>query len=569
MEEIKVSDYIADFLANKKVTHVFEMVGGMITHMLDSINQRGLIKIVSCHHEQAAAFAAEGMGRTTGVPGVAMATSGPGATNLITGIASCYFDSVPSVFITGQVNTNEMKGNRKIRQLGFQETDIVRIAKPITKASWQILSAKDVPKMMEKAFRLAVDGRPGPVLLDIPMNIQRATITVPTTKNNEMIKISKDNFDKGQAKKLFTLLGKAQRPLILVGGGLKSSRTVTEFREFVRVTKVPVVYSLMAVDALPYGHPQHIGLIGSYGNRWANMALGQADFVLVLGSRLDVKQTGADTKSFKAGRTFYHVDCDASEINNRVTGCHSVVADLRTFFSVALEATEEYTFKERSGWLAKLNTLKKRYPDTAEQNVSGINPNALMHKISRVSQQASTYVVDVGQHQMWAAQSMEVNKNQNFLTSGGLGSMGFSLPAAVGVAFASAKPVLLIAGDGCFQCNIQELETVAHHSLPIKMVVINNSCLGMVRQFQADYFDKNYQSTVLGYSTPNFEKIGNAYGIPSKTIDANKQIKSALDWLWQDPKKPALLQIMIDQSVNAYPKMAFGNPITKMEPLKD
>ena len=297
---MKVSDYVNSFLKKNEVKFIFEMSGGMITHLLDSIYQKNEIKIVSMKHEQSAAFAADTVGRLTGKPGIAMATSGPGATNLITGIGSSYFDSSPTVFITGQVNRNELKKNRKIRQLGFQETDIVSIIKPITKKAFRATNAKNVPDLLKKAYEVSTSGRPGPVLLDLPMDVQRTQIKVPKVKK---VSIQAKKFYKNNIlKKLLFDLQNSKKPIILVGGGIHSSHSLDLFRKFIHLIKIPVVNSLMAVDALPYSEPLRVGFIGSYGNRWANITLSNSDFVLVLGSRLDVRQTGSQVKEFKGNK---------------------------------------------------------------------------------------------------------------------------------------------------------------------------------------------------------------------------------------------------------------------------
>jgi len=357
--------------------------------------------------------------------------------------------------------------------------------------------------------------------------------------------------------------------LILVGGGIRSGQAAAKLREFVAQARIPVVHSLMAVDALPYDHPLRVGMIGSYGNRWANWAVGSADFLLVLGSRLDVRQTGSETKLFKGDRTIIHVDCDPSEVNNRVVGCLPVVSELKDFLTLAVKRLSGFNLVERKEWAAQLAAKRGEWPDTQEiAGVEGINPNEFMHQLARVSKAASAYVVDVGQHQMWAAQSLELTADQRFLTSGGMGSMGFSLPAAVGTALARRdQPLVLIAGDGGFQCNIQELQTVVRNQLPMKLVVINNHCHGMVRQFQQSYFDERYQSTLWGYSAPDFSKVGQAYGIESRQLVKPGDVAGALTWLWSAPLKPMLLEVEIASSANVYPKMAFGRPITDMEPF--
>ena len=563
---MKVSDYVNLFLTKNGVKFIFEMSGGMITHLLDSVSQKNNIQLVSLKHEQSAAFAADAVGRLTGMPGIAMATSGPGATNLITGIGSSYFDSSPTLFITGQVNRHELKKNRKIRQLGFQETDIVSIIKPITKKAFHATNAKHVPNLLEKSYEISITGRPGPVLLDLPMDIQRSEIKISKVK-----KISikpKKFYNDALLKKLLFDLKNSKKPIILAGGGIHSSQSLDLFRKFIHQIKIPVVNSLMAIDVLPYNDPLRIGFIGSYGNRWANLALSNSDFVLVLGSRLDVRQTGSQIKEFKENKTIYHVDCEKGEINNRVLGCTAINSDLHSFLTTITKYLNKKKFQSRQDWFNEINSLKKSFPESEENSkISGINPNYFIHKLSKSSTKASVIVSDVGQHQMWAAQSLELNKNQRFLTSGGMGSMGFGLPASIGAAFTkSPSPIVLIAGDGGFQSNIQELQTVAHHKLPIKMIILNNKCHGMVRQFQEQYFDKRYQSTLWGYSAPNFETIALSYGIKAKTIKSESKITTSLKWLWDKPDEPQLLQVMIDTFTNAYPKIAFGKPHYEMEP---
>ena len=567
MKSIKVSDYIAEFLYAQGVTQVYEVIGGMIAHIVDSIHTQGKIRLVSVHHEQAASFAADAAGRASGIPGVAMATSGPGATNLLTGIAGAFFDSSPTVFITGQVARPEQKGERQVRQLGFQETDIVTMAAPITKGAWKVRSAEEVPGRLAEAFLLAQTGRPGPVLVDIPMDVQWEMITIEPPSRIKLPAAAPA--EAGEIQKVLDELAAAQRPLILAGGGIRAARAMDLFRQFVAKVRVPVVNSLHAVDALPFEDPRRVGMIGSYGNRWANLALGRSDYLLVLGSRLDVRQTGALTEAFKGDRTIVHVDCDPCEINNRVKGCRAMQGDLHQFLAAALAASRHRESPDYAGWLMELAQLKLKWPDTKElRDVTGINPNVFMHQLSKCAGAAAAFVADVGQHQMWAAQSLELGSQQVFMTSGGMGAMGFALPAAIGTALAfPGRPVVMIAGDGGFQLNLQELQTVIRNRLPLKLVVINNHCHGMVRQFQESYFSNRYQSTYWGYSAPNFGEIAKAYGIDSETVAEPENVGHALDKMWEDSAAPFLLQVMVDTFVNVYPKVAYGQPITEMEPL--
>lgn len=568
MKQIKVSDYIAQFLKAQQIDHVFEVAGGMITHLLDSIHQLGGINIVSVHHEQAAAFAADASGRITGKPGVAFATSGPGATNLLTGIGSCYFDSAPALFITGQVNTHEQKGDRNIRQLGFQETDIITMAAPITKRTFSISSADQVERVMHEAYTCAISDRPGPVLIDLPMNVQRDKIDASPIQIIHRLH-STSNLSSEQLSTFTSLINKAKRPLLLVGGGVRCAQAEKGCIEFAERTNIPVVTSLLGLDIFHYSHPQRVGFIGTYGNRWANIVLAESDLLIVVGSRLDIRQTGADVESFGNNKTIIHIDVDPHEINNRIKNCIPIIADAKDFFREINRIDILPNHPKDSTWLARAQALRKQWDDTQElKDFEGINPNIFMHQLSQQSQKAACYIADVGNHQMWAAQSLELNKHQRFMTSGGMGAMGFALPAAMGATLElGKKPVVAIIGDGAFQMNIQELQTVRRNSLPIKIVVINNNCLGMIRQFQDSYFEGRYQSTCWGYSAPDFSKIAEAYGIPGKTIIGSNDTESAVKWLWGNDNEPALLQVMVSSNMNVYPKIAFGRPISEMEPF--
>jgi acetolactate synthase-1/2/3 large subunit len=567
---MNAAEHIALSLERRGVTHVFELVGGMITFLLDAMHRRTGIRVVSMHHEQGAGFAAEGWARVKGIPAVAMATSGPGATNLLTAIGSCYFDSTPAVFITGQVNRHEQKGDRAIRQLGFQETDIVAMARPVVKAAWMVTDATELPAMLDEAFRLAASGRPGPVLIDIPMDVQRAEVadpedhaaTFPVGGGTGSAAAARDWW-----QSFLAVLSASRHPLILSGGGIRSARAAQEFREVVDRLGIPVVHSLMGVDNLPADHPLRVGLIGSYGNRWANTALAESDLLLVLGSRLDIRQTGADTDAFREGRTIFHVDCEEGEMNNRVTRCRTFCSDLRPFLESVL--TMPWGRKDCAAWITEIRSLEARWPDTAElAGMEGINPNEFMRELSAGSSAAAGYLADVGQHQMWAAQSLRLGPHQRFLTSGGMGAMGFALPAGIGACLgASGQPVVVIAGDGGFQLNIQELQNVARLGLPVKMVVLNNSCHGMVRQFQESYFHGRYQSTVWGYSAPDFSRVAGAYGIAALRVSEPTDVAGGIRAMWEHPAQPFLLEVMVPMQANAYPKMAFGRPMSEMEPL--
>lgn len=562
---MKVSTYIARFLKAKGINTVFELQGGMITRIIDALHHEGGIKIVSMHHEQAAAMAADSYARITNRPGVALATSGPGATNLLTGIGNCYFDSVPAIFITGQVNLNEQKGDSLTRQIGFQETDIVSMAKPVTKECIAIKSVKEIPEIFERAYNLSISGRPGPVLIDIPMNIQNEEIDV----NNQRVSYKKDEADILHILPFYTdylvSLNSASRPLILVGRGIRSSGSVEKFLVFAEKMKIPVVSSLLGVDVLPYDHPQRAGFIGTYGNRFANFALGSCDLLLVLGSRLDLRQTGADISAFQNGKVIYHVDIDKIELNNRIKGCITLRSGLSEFMEAVNDIDSSYTSPKE--WTDLIHQKKLMWSDKNElTKISGINPNVFIHELSKASGRSKAFIADVGNNQMWCAQSLELTRNQMFLTSGGMGAMGYALPAAIGASITLGnEPVVAISGDGGFQINIQELQTIVRNKLPVKIVIMNNHCLGMIRQFQDSYFNSCYQSTVWGYNAPSFTKLAAAYGIGSFSIDKTDEIPAGLLKLWEDQAKPFLLDVSIDVHTNVFPKMMFGSPLTEME----
>jgi acetolactate synthase-1/2/3 large subunit len=514
-------------------------------------------------------MAADAFGRITNKPGVAFATSGPGATNLLTGIGCCYFDSVPAIFITGQVNINEQKGELPTRQIGFQETDIVKMAEPITKGAYAIKTSMELPQTLEEAYKLAITGRPGPVLIDIPMNIQNEEIDAIDAidlKASDSISITNPQIQQDFFKKYLKALKNSKRPLILVGRGIRASGSVDYFQEFIRKYKIPVVTSLLGFDALPYKHTERIGFIGTYGNRWANYGLGSCDLLLVLGSRLDLRQTGSDILSFKNGKIIYHVDIDQSELNNRIKNCITLNADLSDFFLQIRNIGSPC--KAPAEWRNEIEEKKQSRLDTKElDEITGINPNIFIHKLSKASCKAKVFTADVGNNQMWCSQSLELSESQLFLTSGGMGAMGYALPAAIGASITMGNlPVVAISGDGGFQINIQELQTIHRNNLPVKMVILNNHCLGMIRQFQDSYFDSCYQSTVWGYDAPSFAKIASAYEIDSFSINTSEEIETGLGKLWEDPFKPFLLEVSIDIHTNVFPKMMYGSPITMMEP---
>ncbi|RQW80488.1 MAG: thiamine pyrophosphate-binding protein, partial [Methanothrix sp.] len=452
---MKLSDYVIDFLVSNGITHIFEVCGGSLAHLLDSLYGRTDISTVSMHHETAAAFAAEGYSRAGGNFGVAMATSGPGATNFITGIGSCYFDSIPCLFITGQVNTYEFKFDKPTRQIGFQETDIVKIVKPITKNAELLMDEHKVKYCLQEAIYEAKHGRPGPVLLDIPLNVQRAFIDVESLASfidedagdecksgarccRDMVSCAeeKSDIDDIIILQVIDLIKSSMRPIILAGGGVRLAGGQDELLKFARRAGIPVVASLMGLDAFPHDDPLFSGMIGTYGNRYANLAIANSDLVIALGTRLDTRQTGTRPETFARGARIIHVDIDPFELDNKVKAFMPINSDLRDFLK-RLNGCEICEDKLKfDSWNEKISGYKRQYPayraplsKTVDGAISetideSIDPNYFMHVLSSFLPRDAIICVDIGQNQMWSAQSLEINGTQRFLTQGGMAAMG-------------------------------------------------------------------------------------------------------------------------------------------------
>lgn len=572
---MKLSDYVIDFISRQGVAPIFEMTGGAIVHLLDSTYGRADIHCVSMHHEQSAAFAAEGYSRINGKLGVAMATSGPGALNMVTGIGSCYFDSVPCLFITGQVNTYEFKFDQPVRQVGFQETDIVSIVQPIVKYAGLVTDPARIRYCLEKAVFIAQHGRPGPVLLDIPMNIQRAQVEpdgLSSFLGSEEHAAFTD-FGRPLAAEAIehaaALLAAAARPLILVGGGVRAAGATDALRTLAESLGIPVVHSLLGLDALPGTHPLSAGLIGSYGNRYGNLALANCDLLLVLGSRLDSRQTGTQPHTFARAAKKIHVDVERVDLYGKVRADLAIHADVKPFLQAFQAAVDRMKFPNFAPWREVIARYKAAYPSGEQEaaGAAGIEPNRFMELLSAHSSEGAIIVLDVGQHQMWASQSFRLREGQRLLNAGGMGAMGFALPAAIGAALAEPqREVIVIAGDGGFQVNIQELHTIAKLGLPLKIILMNNHSLGMVRQFQDLYFGGRQQSTVEGYGCPDFVRIAEAYGIPASRVAVRSEVEACIAACLQQPGC-RLLEVSLPQHTTVSPKLVVNRPIEDMSPF--
>ena len=556
---ITKADFIAAFIAKQEVPAVFMLSGGMIAFLIDSVAQLGITPIINTRHEQSAGFAAEGATRVAGRSAVAMGTSGPGATNLLTAVASSFFDSIPTVFITGQVNQSEFKKSEKQRQNGFQELDIVQMAAGITKYTVKINSDSDLGAELHKCWAMAHEGRPGPVLLDIPIDVQQEVITIEDSSLSKVGANGKTVETDLQIIELVKSIQACERPLFLLGGGIRASHATTLIRELVTKWRIPAVFSLMGVDVLESSSPFRIGMIGSYGNRWANRALANADLVIALGTRLDVRQTGSDLTNFTKNKKIFRVDIDPSELEGRIRAEISVQADLLSFLPAALQVLPEFSF---SSWLLEIREEELKFPQEFEQTeVLELNPNELMKWISSISTNINGYCIDVGQHQMWSAQSLQISTNQRFLTSGGLGAMGFALPSAIGAAISKPGRWVVISGDGSTQLSIAELETISHYNLPITICIINNNQHGMVAQFQEENMDGRYIGTRVGYSAPDFSSVAKSYGIQAIRIENMIDLRSAEAAVSDLGAGPLVLEFVISASAKALPKMSSGNSI--------
>ena len=564
---IKISDYIIEFLLSKNINKTFGYIGGAIAHIYHSIDKYKEMEIINCIHEQGAGFAAEGYARITGKSGVAFATSGPGATNLITPIGSCYFDSVPTMFITGQVNTYEYKYDKPVRQIGFQETDIVSIIRPIVKYAVMVDKVEDIRYELEKAYYLSQEGRKGPVLVDIPMNIQRTEVDISSLKSffdsNEYFELENNKKEKNNVDEVINLLKESKRPIVLIGGGVRLSNANVELLNYVEKYSIPVVYSLMGKDAISEDYKYNLGLIGSYGNRYGNLALANSDLILVLGSRLDTRQTGTSLDTFAREAKIIQVDVDKNELGSKIKIDIEINSDVKDFIATLNKYEINIDITE---WLKKLKEYKNKFSSTVGFDNNLKIPNYVVSIISKYLQDEDI-CVDVGQHQMWTAQSLNIKATQRVLFSGGMGAMGFALPASIGACIGSNKRTVVIAGDGGIQMNIQELEVINRRKLPIKIFVLNNKNLGMVRQFQELYFDKKYLGTIDDYSVPNLVEITKAYGIKARKIDDISKLEIELKDIFSS-NDPELINIELPvEKTTVEPKLIVNKPIEDMHPF--
>lgn len=559
---MKASDYIVSFFEERGINVIFGYIGGMVTHLVDSIARNPNVQFVQTYHEQTAAIAAEGYAIESEKFGVAISTSGPGVTNMMTGIADAYFGSVPVIYITGQVNTYEYKYDKPIRQQGFQEMDVVSVVKPITKYAVMIDNADNLCYELEKAVYVATSGRKGPVVLDIPMNISRAEIE-PAELPHFVVPVQETvNIE---WNRIIPLLEQAKRPMFLIGAGC--SGCGKQIYDFLSAYPMPVVTSLMGRGIIDETYPYYIGMVGSYGNRSANMVVDKADLLIVAGSRLDTRQTGALIEEFLPNGQIIHIDIDTNELQfHRLTNRIAVNCSVESFLKGV--KSRHIVYEMNSEWLSWTLLMKEKYSQIAEINrfVPNKKPYHYIEALNNVICEDDIVTTDVGQNQMWAAQTIRLKKGQKFLTSGGLAPMGYSLPAAIGAAFASPhKTIYCITGDGGLQMAMQSLLLLSQYDLNIKIIVLNNISLGMITQFQHLYFNDRMPATTKegGYMLPDFDKLAASFCIPYFRLENPDE-----NVFRQLPKmKYAFIDCMIDGLTTVSPKLEYNKPIYSPIPL--
>jgi acetolactate synthase-1/2/3 large subunit len=541
-------------LVREGVEVVFGISGGAVIHLYHALPEYPIHHVLM-RHEQAAAHAADGYARATGKVGVCMATSGPGATNLVTGLATAYMDSSPVVAITGQVATPF------IGKDAFQEVDITGITLPITKHNYLVTEVEALPMVIKEAFHIARTGRPGPVLIDVAKDAQAASLEYeyPQEVNLPGYRPTLIGHQR-QIKQAARLINEAQCPLIIAGHGVILARAEAELRELVEKAQIPVVNTLLGLSTIPETHPLCLGMGGMHGEAYANKALQEADLVVALGSRFDDRLTGS-VKTFAPRAQIVHVDIDPAEIGKNVRVDVPVVGDLKNILQALLPLIEPASHPD---WITKINEwrVESGERDILQQETDALIPQYVVRHIWHATEGDAIMVSDVGQNQMWEAQYFLHHKPCGLISSGGLGTMGFALPAAIGVQM--GKPEELVwatAGDGGFQMNIQELATVVQEKLPLKMAILNNGFLGMVRQWQQLFFEGRYSGTpLLG---PDFAKVAEAYGIPGFTVREKSQVVPVIEQALAIDG-PALIDFIIEQEENVYPIVKPGGSIGDM-----
>lgn len=565
MRRIVAADYLVEFLIANGVTEVFGYQGGMVCHIFDSLGfYRDKIRCHSCCNEQGAAFAACGYAQATGKLGVVITTSGPGFTNALTGLANAWFDSIPVMLISGQVNTKDKKRNYAFRQYGFQEMQTIAVAQSITKKCYEVDNDTDIPTVLRDAYITAMEGRRGPVFLDFPINIERNIIET----DDEFCGITLPTPRYFDAASCIDELLKAKKPIIIAGTGITQCGERETFRELVNLLRIPVVTTLPGVDLIPTDSPYHVGYFGGTGRREAGIALKNTDLVLSIGSRLCNKAIGYDHADFIPKATkFFRVDIDTSEFERRLKECEEdIEADIRSFLASAVaHAKKTADNYNHSLWVNAVNKMKKLM--SGEDITFG---NMLVKRFSEIMPEEANILLDVGNNLVYGAQSSVIKKGTRVFASCGLGSMGYAIPASVGVAIGNERLTYAVTGDGGAQMNIQELNVIAKKQLPIKILVLNNHALGHIILFQDHYLDCRRVATAEkgnDYYSCDFSAIGQAYGIRSFKIKNVSDLEQYQEMLGDN--KPLLLEAEFEDC-SMLPNIHGGlDPLTNGQKLSD
>jgi acetolactate synthase I/II/III large subunit len=546
------SEILIESLKKEGVEVIFGYPGGQVLPLFDKLYDAPF-KFILTRHEQAAAHAADGYSRATGKVGVCIATSGPGATNLITGIATAYMDSIPMVAITGQVKS-WLIGND-----AFQEADVTGITRPITKHNYLVKDIKDLSRIVAEAFYIASSGRPGPVLIDIPSDIQQAEYEFSWPDGVEMRSYKPTLFGHpGQIKKAVKMISQAKKPIIYAGGGVIISNGSNELKEFAEKINAPVTLTLMGLGAFPATHPLFLGMLGMHGTAYANYATMNADLIIAVGARFDDRVTGK-LDTFAKNAKIIHIDIDPSSISKNVAVDIPIVGDVKNVLGQILEEIKKTP--DTAEWLKVVEAWKKKHP-LNYQYKGKINPQYVIEQINEVTQGNAIITTEVGQHQMWAAQWYKAMRPRSFISSGGLGTMGFGFPAAMGAKMGCPDKVVFdIAGDGSIQMNIQELATCVCNKIPVKVIILNNGYLGMVRQWQELFYKHRYSHTTM--YNPDFVKVAEAYGGVGIRVAKKEDVRPALEKAIASDNI-VFVDIHVEPEENVFPMVPAGESIDKM-----
>lgn len=558
---MKLSDYLVQYLVDHKIDNVFLVMGGAASHLVDSLGKNKKIKYICMQHEQAAAMAADVQARLSGRPSAAVATSGPGATNFITGTCTSWFDSIPCIFLTGQVSLKETKGARKIRQLGFQETDIVEIIKSITKYAVIVKDPKEIKYHLDKAFYLASAGRPGPVWLDLPLNIQHAEINPAKLKGFVPKKKPSSKNSIQHLRQCLKLMSTAKRPVIIGGHGIRLSGAIPQFAEFIKKLGWPVVLTWNGIDILSHNHPLYVGQFGVYGSRAANFTVQNSDLIISIGSRLDTRQTGNNPQTFARDAQIISVDIDEAELTKDWVKIDLAINEsAKNFLTQVTKQVKTTNYANITPWWQKIKNWQEQFPiilPEFKKQKKSVSPYIFMRSLSEKLDKDDIILVDSGATTVWAYQTFKVKNGQRLINPLGNFPMGYALPAGIGAWFATGKKrIICIIGDGAMQMNIQELQTVDYHKIPLKIFVINNHSYGIVKQFQDIYFDSRHEGTSYekGYSCPDFLKIARGYNLSTSNIRVNSQIGQKITKCLNSPG-PSLCDVLIDDDQKIIPKL--------------